>query len=121
MKLLGQFGIILGITFIGEALHTLIPLPIPASIYGLLIMLLCLCTKAIKLEQVQTAANFLVEIMPPMFIPASVGIIAVWTDLRPILTPAAVIMAASTVIVMVCTGRVSQAVIRAKEKEEAKS
>lgn len=42
MKLLFEFGIILFITFLGEALYAVLPLPIPASIYGLLLMLLAL-------------------------------------------------------------------------------
>ena len=55
----------------GEVLNAFIPLPIPASIYGLLLMLFCLCTKIIKLNQVKIAADFLLDIMPPMFIPAA--------------------------------------------------
>lgn len=105
MKLLYQFGIILGITFIGEILHAIIPLPIPASIYGLVLMLICLCTKVVKLNQVKNAADFLIEIMPPMFIPAAVGIMVVWADLQAILVPVVVITFVSTVVVMVCTGR----------------
>lgn len=120
VKLLYQFGIILGITFTGEILHALIPLPIPASIYGLVLMLICLCTKVIKLKQVKIAADFLIEIMPPMFIPAAVGIMVVWDDLQAILVPVVVVTFVSTVVVMVCTGRVAQAVIHAKEKGDCK-
>ncbi len=87
MKLLYQFGIIMFVTFLGEFLHCLIPLPIPASIYGLLLMLAGLMTKVIKLEQVKIAADFLIEIMPPMFIPAAVGLIVTWSDLKAILVP----------------------------------
>ena len=42
MKLLKQFLIILFVSFLGEILNYLIPLPIPASIYGILIMFLAL-------------------------------------------------------------------------------
>lgn len=118
MKLLYQFGIILGMSFLGEVLHALIPLPIPASIYGLVLMLVCLCTKLIKLSQVKIAADFLIDIMPPMFIPAAVGIVVVWADLQEILVPVLVITVVSTIVVMACTGKVSQAVIRAKKKGE---
>lgn len=119
MKLLYQFGIIMFLTFLGELLHTLIPLPIPASIYGLLLMLLCLCTGIIKLSQVKIAADFLIEIMPPMFIPAAVGLIVTWSDLRPILVPVLVITCVTTVFVMVVTGRAAQAVMHLKEKQRA--
>ncbi len=116
MKLLYQFGVILAVTFVGELLYALLPLPIPASIYGLIVMLICLGTKAVKLSQVKIAADFLIDIMPPMFIPAAVGLIVVWGDLKEILIPVVVITCLSTVIVMVCTGKVTQTLIRRKQK-----
>ena len=116
MKLLYQFGVIMTVTFLGEVLHAVLPLPVPASIYGLLIMLFCLCAKVIKLNQVKLAADFLIDIMPPMFIPAAVGLIVVWGDLKEILIPVVVITCLSTVIVMVCTGKVTQTLIRRKQK-----
>lgn len=116
MKLLYQFGVILAVTFVGELLYALLPLPIPASIYGLIVMLVCLGTKVVKLSQVKIAADFLIDIMPPMFIPAAVGLIVVWGDLKEILIPVVVITCLSTVIVMVCTGKVTQTLIRRKQK-----
>ena len=116
MKLLYQFGVILAVTFVGELLYALLPLPIPASIYGLIVMLICLGPKVVKLSQVKIAADFLIDIMPPMFIPAAVGLIVVWGDLKEILIPVVVITCLSTVIVMVCTGKVTQTLIRRKQK-----
>ena len=116
MKLLYQFGVILAVTFVGELLYALLPLPIPASIYGLIVMLICLGTKVVKLSQVKIAADFLIDIMPPMFIPAAVGLIVVWGDLKEILIPVVVITCLSTVIVMVCTGKGTQTLIRRKQK-----
>lgn len=115
MKLLFEFGIILFITFLVEALYAVLPLPIPASIYGLLLMLLALCTGVIKLEKVKRASDFLIEIMPPMFIPAAVGLVAVWDSLMPMLFPISVIIAATTILVMAVTGRTVQFVIRRKK------
>lgn len=78
MKFIKQFSIILIISLIGEALHYFIPLPVPASIYGLLIMLAGLQTKLIPLDSVQEASYFLIDIMPLMFIPAAVGLLDSW-------------------------------------------
>mgnify|MGYP002243399326 CR=1 FL=1 len=72
--------------------------------------------KVVKLSQVKIAADFLIDIMPPMFIPAAVGLIVVWGDLKEILIPVVVITCLSTVIVMVCTGKVTQTLIRRKQK-----
>lgn len=116
MELLRQFAIIAGISFLGEGLRVLLPLPIPASVYGLVLMLLGLTTGVVRLEKVQYGAAFLIEIMPVMFIPAAVNLPNVWNQIAPVWLPVAVITLASTVIVMGCTGRVTQGVIRLEER-----
>ena len=72
------------VTFVGELLHYFIPIPVPASIYGLIIMLILLCTKVVKLEHVERTSDFLIEIMPLMFIPGGVGLVTAWGDLKDI-------------------------------------
>ena len=108
MKYVQQFSIILLISVIGEILKTFLPLPVPASVYGLVIML----TGILKLDQVKGAADFLVEIMPVMFVPAGAGLITAWSSLKPICVPVLIMTFISTVIVMVVTGKVTQGVIR---------
>lgn len=83
MRFLRQFMIILLLSFLGEVLKMSIPLPIPASVYGLVLMLICLMTGILKTGQVRDAAFFLIEIMPVMFIPAAAGLIDSWVVLRP--------------------------------------
>ena len=118
MKFTKQFGVILAITFIGELLKFLIPLPIPASIYGLVIMLIVLKAKIVKLEQVKDAAAFLIEIMPLMFIPAAVGILVSWDALKDIFIPIIFITIITTIIVMVVSGRITQFTIRMEKRKE---
>lgn len=112
MNYLKQFLIILSISFIGEILKAVLPLPVPASIYGMTILFVCLLTGVLKLEQVRGAGKFLIEIMPVMFIPAGVGLMASWDILQPMLVPVAVITVVVLVAVMAVSGRVSQAIIR---------
>ena len=52
MKWMKQFGIILLISFVGEILEKWIPLPIPASIYGIILLFLCLKLNIIPHEKV---------------------------------------------------------------------
>lgn len=117
MKYIRQFAIILTISFLGELLKSLIPLSIPASIYGLVLMLAALCTGIIKLDSVKETGKFLVEVMPLMFIPAAVGLTESWGIIRPALVPILVITLVSTVLVMAVSGRVTQAVIRGGRKK----
>lgn len=120
MKWMKQAAIILAVSFLGEALRFVIPLPVPASIYGLVLMLLALKLNVVKLEQVKDAGVFLIEIMPMMFIPAAVGLLESWEVLSPICVQVLAITLVSTVLVMVVSGRVTQAVIRLQEKRKNK-
>lgn len=114
MKYIYQFLIILIVSFVGELLHYFILLPIPASIYGLVIMLLLLCVGIVKLEHIEKTSDFLIEIMPLMFIPGGVGLVTAWADLQDILLPAIVICIVSTIIVMAVTGKVTETVMKIK-------
>ena len=118
MKFLKQFSIILLISFLGEILHMMIPLPVPASVYGLVLMLGALITGILKLGQVRETAAFLIEIMPVMFIPAGVGLMESWSSLQPVLLPVILITIVTTILVMAVTGKVTQAMIRKEKKDE---
>jgi holin-like protein len=118
MKYVKQFSIILGISFLAELLEILIPFPIAASVYGLVIMLVGLITKLIPLEKVETAADFLVDAMSIMFVPATVGIMASVDALKEMLLPICVITLVSTILIMIVTGRVSQHIIRGQKNRD---
>lgn len=120
MKYLKQFLIILVISYAGELLKYVLPLPIPASIYGMVILLVGLLTGWIALDAVKDVGKFLIEIMPVMFIPAGVGIMSSWGILKPLILPVSIITVVTIVTVMAATGKVSQWVIRKgkSDKEE---
>lgn len=119
MKYLKQFLLILCITFAGELIKYLLPLPIPASIYGMIILFAGLMTGHIKLASVKEAGKFLIEIMPVMFIPAGVGLMVSWDILKPLLVPVAVITFVSFVTVAVAAGKSAQWMIRKEGDEES--
>lgn len=118
LKYLKQFLLIIIICFIGEILHALIPLPIPASIYGLVLMLICLITQLIPEEKVEAVSDFLLNIMPVMFIPSAVGLMGYWEEIKPILLAVVVITVAVNILVFAVSGRVTQAVIRLENKKK---
>ena len=117
MKYLRQLLIILLFSFIGEVLHALIPIQMPASIYGLVLLFIALLTGLIKLPQVHETARFLIEIMPLMFIPAGVGLIDSWSELKPILVPVIILLIVSTVLVMGVSGQVTQQIMHHKKED----
>ncbi|MEE0954950.1 MAG: CidA/LrgA family protein [Eubacterium sp.] len=111
MRYLKQFAIILAVTCVGELLNYFLPLPIPASIYGLVLMLVLLVTGVVKLESVDETGTFLVEIMPVMFIPAGVGLMTSFGTLKSMLVPVLVITVSVTFLVMAVTGKVTDFVL----------
>lgn len=116
MKWIRQFLILLAVTLLGEIFRALIPLAIPAGIYGLVLLFVCLCLRIVKLEQIEGAADFLIEIMPLFFIPAGVGLMTRWVQLRSLLLPVLAAIFGITVLVMIVTGLVTQCMIRQKKK-----
>lgn len=120
MKYLKQFLLILFISFLGEVLKYVLPFPIPASIYGMMILFAGLLTGVIKLNAVKPVGKFLIEIMPIMFIPAGVGLMASWGTLKPVMIPVSVITIVVLFAVMAVTGRTSQWMIRHERQKETK-
>ena len=120
MKYVKEVAWIMAFTFIGEALNKLLPLPIPAGVYGLVLLLTGLITGIVKLEDVETTGGFLLDTMTLMFIPAAVGIMSVTDILLPVLVPYLVIIISSTVIVMTVTGIAASLILRRSEKKEYK-
>ena len=112
MKYIKQLVIIVGISLVGELLKFILPLPIPASIYGMVLLFVGLMTGVIKLESVKETGKFLIEIMPIMFIPAGVGLLTSWGTLSRILVPVSLITVVTIITVMAATGWVSQIMIR---------
>lgn len=118
MKYLKEIAIIFGVTMVGELLNGWIPLPVPAGVYGLFLLLGLLCAGIVKIDDVAATGNLLLDLMPVMFIPAAVGLIEKFEELKAILIPLIVISVVSTFFVMTVTGKTTEFVLRHQNKEE---
>lgn len=119
MKYVIQFLIIAAFAFIGELLHWFIPLPIPASIYGIVLLFIALEMKWVKVSDIREVSSFLIAIMPIMFIPAAAGLMESWGAVKSSVWEYALITIVSTFVVMGVSGAVTQFVIwRGKKKNE---
>ena len=109
MKYIKQFLWILVFTFIGEALNALIPLPIPAAVYGLVLLFIALCTGFLKAEAIKETADFLISIFPVLFISLAVKISEYWGLIAPHLGPLLIILVTSTVVIFFISGAITKA------------
>ena len=115
MDLIFQFLRIMVFCFAGELCHNFLPLPIPASVYGLLLLLAALKLGWVKPEQVRTAALFLIGIFPLLFVPAAAGVMELGSQLMNLLLPAVLAIVPITALVMAVTGMVAQKCAGGKE------
>ena len=120
MKHLSQITIIAAVSLLGELLRYFIPLPIPGSIYGLVIMFLLLLCGVIKVPQVKEVGDWLLTQMPIMFVAPLVGLIGSFEECGKFIVPIIITATLSTVIVMAVTGIVSQTLIKLRDNNEGK-
>ena len=118
MKYMIQIGVISTIAFVAELLHFILPLPIPASVYGMAILFLFLCLGIIKLEMVEDAADWILSVMPIFFIAPTVGLIEACSDIKGQVIPLVFICFVSTVVVTAITGLIAQAIIRLRKERK---
>lgn len=121
MKFLIQFMIIIAFSFWGELLHYFLPLPIPASIYGIVLLFVALELKWVKVKDIRETSSFLIAVMPVMFIPAAVGLIDSWKSIGNSWLEYIIVTVLTTFVVMGVSGWITQFVIqRNKVQKENK-
>lgn len=114
MKYLKQILLIMLFTCLGELLHAGIPAPIPASIYGMVLMFLALSLKIIKVEAVADAGGFLVSFLPVLFVVPLVSLMDYWDAIKNDIVPIFIIILVSTLLVFFLSGRITQWIIERK-------
>ena len=108
----------MGFTVAGEALQRLIPLPVPAAVYGMVLLFAALCAGLVKTEQVKEVGGFLTSILPLLFVSATVGLAEQWGLIAPKLLPILLLIFASTVLTFGISGAVTQRLGRKEDGDE---
>ena len=107
----------MGFSLAGECLQRWIPVPIPASVYGIFLLFAALCTGIVKVEQVKSVGGFLSSILPILVVSPVVGILENWALIRNDLLPMVLLILASTVLTFGISGRIAQAILKKGEKD----
>ncbi len=116
MKYVFQFARIMGFCLAGELLHAILPLPIPAGIYGLVLLAAALLTGVVRLEQVKQTGDFLSSLFPLLFIPTVAGVMEQWELIAGNLLPILIALVPVTWAVMAVAGRVTQSIMDRRER-----
>lgn len=117
MKYIKQVLIILGFTCLGEVLAQIIPFPIPAAIYGIVLMLIALGTGILKTGHVKESADFLISIMPVLYVPACVRILEYWGVISQNIAGILTVVIVSTFLVFAVSALVTQRIMQKGGKD----
>lgn len=115
MKFLRQILLIFLFSFLGELLRSLIPLTIPASIYGMVLLFVALSFKIVKPENITSAGGFLVSLFPVLFVAPVVSLMDCWADIAPKLFSILFILIFSSLLCFFVSGKVTQWLMDRKE------
>lgn len=120
MKYLKQICLILLFSFLGEVCRFLIPLTIPASIYGIVLLFAALLLKIVRVEDVRETGAFFTSMLPVLFVVPMVRLMDYWEQMKPVLIPLFLISFVVTVLVFAASGIVTQWMIRkgGRKKDE---
>ena len=100
-------------------LHAVLPPPVPASVYGLVLLLAALNFGFVKLEDVKEVGTYLTGIFPLLFVPAAAGVMELWAEMGNMLLPIIIAIVPVTVLVLASAGRPTQALTSRRKNKEA--
>lgn len=108
MKYIRQFGLILLFSLAGDLCHRLLPFPVPASIYGMVLLLLSLLCRLVRVENVKETGNFLVSLLPLLFVVPTVGLMTCWDLIRADVLEIAVVIVITTILTFGVSGTLTR-------------
>ena len=108
MKYVLQFGVIMLFSLAGDLCHALLPFPIPASIYGMVLLFLAFASKLLKVESVKETGAFLVSMLPLLFVIPTVGLMAYWDLIRADVFRIAVLIVVTTILTFGVSGMLTK-------------
>ncbi len=116
MRYILQFAVIMGFTLAGELPHLIVPLPVPAAVWGIVLLFIALQSGAVKLSALEQAGDFLTGMLPVLFVAPAVGLMACWDAVAGQIVPMLLIVVVSTVVTFAVSGRVTQAMMRRRKE-----
>lgn len=63
------------IMLLANGIARILPIPVPASVIGMILLFVGLCTKLIKLEQVESLSNSLSRVITFLFVPSGISLV----------------------------------------------
>lgn len=117
MKYIRQLCIIFVFSLSGELCHAVIPLSIPASVYGMVLLFAAIKLKVVPIEKVRDVGGFLVALLPLIFVVPAVGLLEYWHVIAGHVIAFGCLIALSLIITFAVSGLITQVFIRSKRSD----
>ncbi len=121
MKYFNQASIIFFIYFLGIIINNKLVNFIPATIIGMLILLLLFIFKIISINKMKDFSNFMLKNLSFFFIPSGVSLLKIWPLLKTIFIKIVFISITTTILTMIVTGLSIDLLIKGCEKNNKTS
>lgn len=106
------------IMLISNGIAAIVPIPIPASVVGLVLLFVLLCLKVIKLEQVETLGTSLTSLIGFLFVPSGISVMNSLGVMQQYGVQIALVILLATIILLGATGLFSQLILSVSQKRQ---
>ena len=121
MSVLAQICVIFAVCLASEGIAAVLPFSFPASVIGMLLLLVLLGLKALQPRQLEQTSSLLMDNMAMFFIPACVGIIRYADVLLANFWVIVLISILTTPLVFFVTGHVVQLTMKLMRRKGGKT
>ena len=118
VKIICQIAIIFTICWISQIVEAVLPFPFPASVIGMVLLLILLLVRALKVDHIREKSDFLLSNMAFFFIPAGVGILENFDALRQSLLPFLLVCVLTTIITFFAAAMTVKGVMALQRKNK---
>ncbi|HCU7915247.1 TPA: antiholin-like murein hydrolase modulator LrgA [Staphylococcus aureus] len=113
-----QVIVIALVLFVSKIIESFMPIPMPASVIGLVLLFVLLCTGAVKLGEVGKVGTTLTNNIGLLFVPAGISVVNSLGVISqaPFLIIGLIIV--STILLLICTGYVTQIIMKVTSRSK---
>ncbi|HDB3082760.1 TPA: antiholin-like murein hydrolase modulator LrgA [Staphylococcus aureus] len=113
-----QVIVIALVLFVSKIIESFMPIPMPASVIGLVLLFVLFCTGAVKLGEVEKVGTTLTNNIGLLFVPAGISVVNSLGVISqaPFLIIGLIIV--STILLLICTGYVTQIIMKVTSRSK---
>ncbi|HDK2976632.1 TPA: antiholin-like murein hydrolase modulator LrgA [Staphylococcus aureus] len=113
-----QVIVIALVLFVSKIIESFMPIPMPASVIGLVLLFVLLCTGSVKLGEVEKVGTTLTNNIGLLFVPAGISVVNSLGVISqaPFLIIGLIIV--STILLLICTGYVTQIIMKVTSRSK---